>query len=89
MPKDIPAALVGSPGGDTEAAVLGRGHGRQRKGDPMNFYTIDEVAERLAVCTRTIRRWIDARKLVAHRKGGVVRIAEGDLRAFLALHRDG
>jgi hypothetical protein len=24
-----------------------------------------------------------------HRVGGVVRIAEGDLRAFLALHREG
>lgn len=37
--------------------------------------------------TRTVRRWIEAGDLVVHRVGGVVRIAEGDLRAFLALHR--
>ena len=55
----------------------------------MNFYTIAEVAELLAVTTRTIRRWIKAGDLVAHRKGVVVRIADDDWRAFLALHRDG
>jgi hypothetical protein len=27
--------------------------------------------------------------LVVHRVGGVVRVSEGDLRAFLALHREG
>jgi excisionase family DNA binding protein len=47
------------------------------------------VAERLHVATRTVRRWIAADDLVVHRIGGVVRIAERDLRAFLALHREG
>ena len=56
--------------------------------DQMNFYTIAEVAERLVVATRTVRRWIKAGDLVAHRMGAV-RIADDDLRAFLALHRDG
>jgi excisionase family DNA binding protein len=54
---------------------------------PIRFLTIAEVAQRLDVCTRTIRRWIKSGDLVAHRFGGVVRIGEGDLRAFLAAHR--
>jgi excisionase family DNA binding protein len=56
--------------------------------DRIRFFTIPEVAERLRVCTRTVRRWIKAGDLIAHRIGGV-RIAESDLRAFLALRRDG
>ena len=56
---------------------------------PTDFFPIAEVAERLDVSTRTVRRWIESRELVAHRFGGVVRIAERDLRAFLALHREG
>jgi excisionase family DNA binding protein len=55
----------------------------------LEFFTVVEVAERLRVSTRTIRRWIDCGQLVAHRPGGVVRISENDLCAFLALHRDG
>jgi len=51
-------------------------------------FTISEVAERLHVATRTVRRWIRADDLTVHRVGGVVRIAEADLRAFLALHRE-
>ena len=49
---------------------------------------IGEVAERLHVATRTIHRWIKDGDLVVHRVGGVVRIAEGDLRTFLAEHRE-
>ena len=55
----------------------------------MWFFTVPEVAERLHVCTRTVRRRIKDGDLVAHRIGGVVRIAESDLRAFLAVHREG
>lgn len=55
----------------------------------IQFFTIGEVAEMLHVSTRTVRRWIDSGKLVAHALGGVVRIGEPDLRAFLALHRQG
>jgi excisionase family DNA binding protein len=62
---------------------------RTHRGDQLEFLTIGEVAERLHVANRTIRRWIQARDLVVHRVGGVVRIAERDLRAFLALHREG
>ena len=55
----------------------------------IHFFTIAEVAESLSVSTRTVRRWIDAGDLIAHRVSTIVRIAEPDLRAFLALHREG
>jgi excisionase family DNA binding protein len=51
------------------------------------FFTIGQVADLLEVSTRTVRRWTDAGLLVTHRFGGVVRIAEHDLRLFLAQHR--
>jgi len=51
------------------------------------FYTIAEVAEILNVCDRTVRRWIDREKLVAHDLEGPIRIAESDLAAFIAHHR--
>jgi excisionase family DNA binding protein len=51
------------------------------------FYSVAEVAERLAVSPRTVRRWIHDGALVVHRLGRAVRIAETDLRAFLAMNR--
>lgn len=51
------------------------------------FFTIAEVAESLNISTRTVRRWIKRGELVSHRFGAAVRIAETDLRAFLAQHR--
>jgi excisionase family DNA binding protein len=65
----------------------GEVHHRHRR-DNLNFFKISEVAERLRVSTRTVRRWIENGDLIVHRVGGI-RIAEGDLRAFLALHREG
>ena len=62
--------------------------GRRTAAIPM-FFTVLQVAELLEVSTRTVQRWIDSRELVAHRLGGAVRISEADLRAFVALHRDG
>jgi excisionase family DNA binding protein len=70
---------------DTEAASFGRAGGRRHRDD--KFFTIAQVAERLQVATRTVRRWIEAGDLVAHRLGGAVRIAESDLWAFLAVRR--
>jgi excisionase family DNA binding protein len=55
---------------------------------PDRFYSISEVAELVGVVTRTVRRWIDDKLLVAHRIGRVLRIAEADLQAFFAAHRD-
>jgi excisionase family DNA binding protein len=51
-------------------------------------FTIKAVAEALDVSSRTVRRWIARGELAVHRWDGVVRIAEGDLKSFLALHRE-
>jgi excisionase family DNA binding protein len=64
----------------------GRGH--RGRGLP-KYYTIKTVAEALDVSARTVRRWIANGDLIVHRVDGVVRIAEGDFRSFLALHREG
>jgi excisionase family DNA binding protein len=71
------------PTASTPAGVSGRAR------EAIKFYTSLEVAECLNVSSRSVRRWIDAGLLVAHRFGGVVRIADYDLRAFLAEHRGG
>jgi excisionase family DNA binding protein len=60
---------------------------RHTRSVPTKFFTIAEVADRLAVHPRTICRKIKSGDLVVHRFGGAVRIAEGDLWAFLAAHR--
>jgi excisionase family DNA binding protein len=55
----------------------------------LKFFSIRYVAEALSVSTRTVRRWIERGELVAHHLGGAVRIAESDLKAFLAQRRTG
>ncbi len=60
---------------------------RRRSGLP-KYYSIKAVAEALGVSPRTVRRWIANGDLVAHRLAGV-RIADVDLRSFLALRREG
>jgi excisionase family DNA binding protein len=70
------------------AAAAPPARARARGREVIKFYTIAEVAECLNVCPRTVRRWIDDELLIAHRPGRLVRIAEADLRLFLALHRD-
>lgn len=62
---------------------------RHRGGSLPKYYAIKTVAEALEVSPRTIRRWIANGDLAVHRVNGVVRVAEGDLRAFLAVHREG
>ena len=54
----------------------------------MRFFTVAAVAEILGVSTRTVRRWIKSGDLVAHHFGAAVRIAESDLKAFIARQRD-
>ena len=51
------------------------------------FYTVAQVAELLAVSTRSVRRWISAGELLAHKFGRRVRIADVDLHGFLNRHR--
>lgn len=55
---------------------------------PAAFFTVEEIAQCMEVCERTVRRWIENGHLVAHRFNGLVRISEADFRAFLAAHRD-
>lgn len=50
--------------------------------------TIDAAAY-LAVSTRTVRRWISAGELVAHRLGRRWRVSKTDLAAFLHQRRHG
>jgi excisionase family DNA binding protein len=47
------------------------------------FLTIEEVAERLRVSDRTVRRWIESGALHAYKPGGEWRIQATDLAAFL------
>ena len=61
---------------------------RSATGAGPRFFTIAAVAALLAVSVRTVRRWIRRGDLVAHRFGMAVRIADSDLRAFIARQRD-
>jgi excisionase family DNA binding protein len=77
-----------SPSDSDIQAVSGHAHGRRNSGLP-KYYSIKAVAGALEVSPRTVRRWIANGHLIVHRVHGVIRIGEGDLRAFLALHREG
>ncbi len=55
----------------------------------IQLFTVAQIAEMLRVNPRTVRRLIAAGDLVAHRFRGCLRITEADLRAFLAIHRQG
>jgi excisionase family DNA binding protein len=61
---------------------------KSRRDEAIQFFTIAEVAECLGVCPRTVRRRIKSGELVAHRFGRALRIAESDLKAFIARHRE-
>ncbi len=52
-----------------------------------HIWTVEQVAQRCSVSTRTTRRWIEAGVLRGHRLGHLVRVSEEDLAAFLAAHR--
>ena len=52
-----------------------------------SFLTMEALATRLAVNPKTIRRWIDAGDLRAHRLGRQLRISEQDAAAFVSRRR--
>jgi excisionase family DNA binding protein len=52
------------------------------------FFTIAQVANLLVVSTRSVRRWIAAGELLAHKFGRQVRISEIDLRSFVDCRRE-
>jgi excisionase family DNA binding protein len=54
---------------------------------PIRLYTVSEVADQLKVSQKQVRRWIGSGALVAHRLGRQLRVADSDLRAFLAQRR--
>jgi excisionase family DNA binding protein len=51
------------------------------------FYSVDEVAERLNVCSKTIRNRIRDGRLPAHRLGKKLAISKDDLADFVASSR--
>jgi excisionase family DNA binding protein len=54
---------------------------------PSRFLSVADVALLLDVSQKTVRIWIKKQQLPHHRLGGLIRIAEDDLRAFLAMRR--
>jgi excisionase family DNA binding protein len=54
----------------------------------MRFLTMADVAERMCVVVRTVRRWIRDKKLRSHKAGRIRRISEADFADFLVRHRD-
>ena len=49
---------------------------------------VEQIALRVDVSTKTVRRWIEGRELRCHRFGRTIRVSEEDLIAFLNRHRD-
>jgi len=52
--------------------------------NPAGFHSINDVAKRLAVSIRSVRRLIAAGALPVHKFGESVRISEADLAAYIA-----
>lgn len=52
-----------------------------------HFFSLFDVADRFDVSVRTVRRWVDAGELVAHRFGRQLRISAEDLGTFEKLRR--
>jgi excisionase family DNA binding protein len=62
-PSPLTADLISAASGDCART------GARKATDLPKFFTIEQIAELLEVSTRTVRRWIDAGLLVAHRFG--------------------
>lgn len=58
-----------------------------RPSRPLLLHTVQQVADTLQVSSKQVRRWIASGDLVAHRLGRQLRIADTDLRAFVAQRR--
>lgn len=53
------------------------------------FYTAEEVAQKLKVSPNVVRRWIREKKLKAVKVGRLWRVPESTLREFLKLNGKG
>jgi hypothetical protein len=82
------ATGIGTRDRPVSMSVNGDSGRRHHGGALPKFHALKAVAEALDVSPRTVRRWIANGDLIVHRVHGVIRIGEGDLRAFLALHRE-
>ena len=51
------------------------------------FYSLVDVAHRFDVNVRTVRRWVGADELIAHRFGRQLRVSAEDLKTFEKLRR--
>jgi excisionase family DNA binding protein len=78
-------AAAGS--GAARAAAPSRAGTAARRLQPIQFFTLAEVAKRLSVSGRTVRRWIERGELIAHRFGAAVRIAETLMKKFYTIER--
>ncbi len=54
---------------------------------PTKLLTVQQTAERLSVCDKTVRRLITAQVLRSLRVGRAIRISEDDLNVYLATCR--
>jgi excisionase family DNA binding protein len=52
-----------------------------------DYYTLQDIADRLKVSYRTVYRWVRAGKLPAYKFGQDWRVKESDLREFVEAHR--
>ena len=52
------------------------------KADVDNWFSVKEVAARLKISERSIRRWIACGQLRAHKFGRAVRISKAELEIF-------
>jgi excisionase family DNA binding protein len=63
-------------------------HAPEKSPPSTALYTVAQIAERFQVSTKTVRRWIEAGDLIAHRFGRQLRISEPDLMAFIRMRRE-
>ena len=52
-----------------------------------HFFTLADIADRFDVNVRTVRRWVGADELIAHRFGRQLRVSAEDLKTFEKLRR--
>jgi excisionase family DNA binding protein len=82
---------LGPDGPLSGAAILHRAcaEGMTSGAGPTNpsnerFFSVDEVADRLGVSPKSVRRKIDKGELTAHRMGRLLRIGERSLAVYIA-----
>jgi len=59
----------------------------QPEDEEEDFYTVQEVADKLKVTHQTVRAWINAGDLLACRFNGTLRVRKDDFKAFVNISR--